>query len=151
MRTAIVRWSVTCGVATVIAGVVYHAGTTVQAQRELARQSRAEIGVSVIDFQKQHAAGEVLPVDVRSAASFAEGHISGAVGLPLADLIAGTADMSWLRRTADARLVVTYCACPTEASSLRAADLLRAGGIEARALVGGYDAWVDAGGAIERQ
>jgi rhodanese-related sulfurtransferase len=151
MRTAIVRWSVTCGVATVIAGVVYHAGTTVQAQRELARQSRAEIGVSVIDFQKQHAAGEVLPVDVRSAASFAEGHISGAVGLPLADLIAGTADMSWLRRTAGARLVVTYCACPTEASSLRAADLLRAGGIEARALVGGYEAWVDAGGAIERQ
>jgi rhodanese-related sulfurtransferase len=42
-------------------------------------------------------------------------------------------------------LVVVFCSCPHEESSLRVAELLRLGGLEARALSGGYEAWKRAG------
>jgi rhodanese-related sulfurtransferase len=48
------------------------------------------------------------------------------------------------------RLAVVYCSCPGDVSSVRAARrLLEAGLEDARALQGGFEAWIEAGGAVE--
>jgi len=48
------------------------------------------------------------------------------------------------------REVVTYCACPHEETSIRAAQLLLAAGFKnVRALKGGWDAWLKADGQLE--
>jgi rhodanese-related sulfurtransferase len=39
------------------------------------------------------------------------------------------------------RAVVTYCTCPSEATSIRAAGSLKEIGFEAAALMGGFEAW----------
>jgi rhodanese-related sulfurtransferase len=47
--------------------------------------------------------------------------------------------------------VIVYCACPNEASAARVAKLLKQRGYtRVRPLLGGMDAWVGAGYAIER-
>ena len=78
--------------------------------------------------------------------SFANGRIPGAIHVPVRDI---KAKLASVRKASKGRVVVTYCSCPTEASSLRAATLLTSAGITARALVGGFPRWVEAGGAIE--
>ena len=45
--------------------------------------------------------------------------------------------------------VITYCACPNDASALRAAHMLSRRGRRVRVLLGGIDAWSDAGYALE--
>ena len=44
---------------------------------------------------------------------------------------------------------ITYCACPNDASAVRAAKWLKAQGRQVRVLRGGIDAWVQAGLAVE--
>lgn len=47
--------------------------------------------------------------------------------------------------------VVVYCACPNEASAVKVAQTLRGLGFtRVRPLLGGIDAWIDAGHAVER-
>ena len=46
--------------------------------------------------------------------------------------------------------VITYCACSTDGGSVKAARILRSNGFtRARALKGGWNAWNQAGGAVE--
>ncbi|HET8646077.1 MAG TPA: rhodanese-like domain-containing protein, partial [Vicinamibacteria bacterium] len=50
------------------------------------------------------------------------------------------------------REVVTYCACPADEASIRAAEvLLQAGFKRVRTLKGGWEAWLAAGGPIEER
>lgn len=99
------------------------------------------------DFQGLHARGEVLVVDVRDAGSFANGRIPGAVHLLARDV---EAQVPAVKALAKGRVVVTYCSCPSESSSLRAAKQLSDAGVSAKALVGGFPRWVESGGAIDR-
>lgn len=103
--------------------------------------------IKFADFQPLYAAKKVLVVDVRDAESFATGHIAGAIHVPLSN-IEPRADE--VRRAANGRLVVTYCSCPSEGTSLAAAGRLARVGVKARALVGGFPRWVEFGGAVER-
>jgi rhodanese-related sulfurtransferase len=46
--------------------------------------------------------------------------------------------------------IVTYCACATDGGAVKAAQTLLANGFKrVRALKGGWNAWVQAGGAVE--
>jgi rhodanese-related sulfurtransferase len=48
------------------------------------------------------------------------------------------------------RLIVTYCACPSDEISTRAAQVLLESGFKnARVLKGGWQAWLKAGGQLE--
>lgn len=125
-------------------------GVTVVTLVGLARGSEQhppgkELLITVADVQPLHARGAVLVVDVREAESFANGHIPGAVHLLARDV---EAQAKAVKTLAKGRLIVTYCSCPTEASSLRAAKILS--GVKAKALLGGFPKWVESGGAIER-
>ena len=57
------------------------------------------------EFQKLYAEKKVLVVDVRNEASFAGGHIPGAINIPL-----GTEDRRIEPLKTEKRLIVTYCA-----------------------------------------
>ncbi len=88
----------------------------------------------------------VLVIDVRDPESFAKGRIPGAVNVDYTQVLA-QAD----RFKGETRTIVTYCACAREMTSARAALDLSAKGIAgARALVGGWDEWVQRGEKIER-
>ena len=80
------------------------------------------------------AAGATV-VDVRTAAEWDEGHVPGAVHVPLAHL---TSQLSELRRR---QPIVTYC--QTGGRSVTAASVLRAAGIaDVSNAEGGFDAWI---------
>ena len=106
-----------------------------------------ELLMAFAEFQPLQAHKSVLVVDVRDADSFANGRIPGALHEPVSDI---EAKLASVRKSSKGRVVVTYCSCPTEASSLRAAKVLTGAGITAKALVGGFPRWVESGGAIER-
>jgi membrane protein DedA with SNARE-associated domain/rhodanese-related sulfurtransferase len=70
-------------------------------------------------------------------------HIPGAMLLDLDEIDARADEFS------DDRDIVLYCACPNEESARRAAQILLARGFKrARPLVGGLDAWIASGRAV---
>jgi rhodanese-related sulfurtransferase len=84
---------------------------------------------------------DVRPKEVRAQ----EGIIPGAVPAHPADIDPAVSDYS---RELE---IVVYCACPNEASAAVAAKhLKRAGFKKIRPLLGGIDAWVQAGQPVER-
>jgi FkbM family methyltransferase len=98
------------------------------------------------DFVALHKSSAVIVLDVRDEGSFSKGHIPTALHAPMS----GLRDMLPALRKAS-QPIVAYCACPAEESSGRAIEYLRKNGVEgARALTGGYDAWVAAGKAIDK-
>jgi rhodanese-related sulfurtransferase len=95
--------------------------------------------MTVEAFRLLHAAGRARPVDVRSPSAFRAGHIPGAINVPLAEVDRRAAEIG---RWAAGAIVVTYCSCPSEQTSLDAARRLRAQGLtDVVALIGGYPAW----------
>lgn len=90
--------------------------------------------------------GAVIVLDVRDEASFSRGHIPTALLAP----ISGLREMLPALQKAS-HPIVAYCECPAEESSGRAVEYLRKNGVEgAKALTGGYDAWVLAGKTIDK-
>lgn len=84
-----------------------------------------------------------LILDVRSAADHGTGRIPGALPVTLADPHAAVAGVDKDRE------VVIYCACPNEVSAAKVAKMLMAMGFSrVRPLLGGTDAWREAGFAL---
>ena len=61
--------------------------------------------ISLADFKKAVDAGQVLILDVRDAGSYADGHIPGAILVPLADIAKNAPELK-----ASKKPIVTYCA-----------------------------------------
>ena len=86
--------------------------------------------------QKLEAGEEVVVVDVRSALESDVDSVPGALRIPLEDLETRHGDIP---RDRD---IILFCSCPNEASSARAALLLRKRGVvRVHPLQGGVDAW----------
>ena len=85
--------------------------------------------------------GEAVAVDVRGSVPYELGHIKGAAWLPLGLIAQRFGELP------QDKLIVTYCTCKAEETSLEAAMLLaKQHGFERVAvLVGGYPAWTGAG------
>jgi rhodanese-related sulfurtransferase len=77
---------------------------TIAASTAAVAQLAAE-RIEIAAFQKLYADKKVLVVDVRDEASFAGGHIPGAVNIPL-----GTEDHRIEPLKTEKRVIVTYCA-----------------------------------------
>jgi phage shock protein E len=63
--------------------------------------------ITLADFRKRAARSDVLILDARSAQAFAEGHIKGAVNLPLPDFTADT--LAQVIGTSPDREILIYC------------------------------------------
>ncbi|HVP87271.1 MAG TPA: rhodanese-like domain-containing protein [Casimicrobiaceae bacterium] len=85
-------------------------------------------------------------VDVRSAITQAgTGKIPGARAIDMQNIAAGFEGMP-----VDGEVIV-YCACPNEATAVKVAQRLQKLGFKRiRPLLGGIDAWIDAGFEVER-
>lgn len=84
--------------------------------------------------------GEAVLIDVRGSVPWELGHIEGAVWLPLGLVHQRAGELP------QDKLIVAYCTCKSEESSLDAVAALRKLGFQNVAvLTGGYPAWVAAG------
>lgn len=84
--------------------------------------------------------GEAIALDVRGTVPYKYGHIAGAVWIPLGHLDQRAVELP------EDELIVAYCTCKSEETSLDAAVRLSALGFENVAVLqGGYPAWVKAG------
>ena len=102
--------------------------------------------ISIDELKALMAKNAVLVIDVRDADSYAKGRIPGAVNVDYT-LIFQQAG----RFKGETRTIVTYCACAREMTSARAAvDLAEKGIPGAKALVGGWDEWVQRGEKVEK-
>ena len=93
----------------------------------------------------------VTIIDVRAASGLldSDNKIKGAVYVKLRRLKYRLAFLP-LRDVPRTQEVVTYCACPNDESSVRAAQVLREAGFKrARVLKGGWVAWKKANGQVE--
>jgi membrane protein DedA with SNARE-associated domain/rhodanese-related sulfurtransferase len=133
------------GAALVAAGLaMYWAVRWIERQRFI-RQLRMD-RISIQELTDMIDAGQVpVIVDVRPAeARMREGMIPGALASGISE---GPRVLQHLSREAE---IVVYCTCPNEASAaMMALHLKRAGFKRIRPLLGGMEAWVSAGRAIE--
>ena len=81
-------------------------------------------------------------VDVREPAEFGEGHVPGAINIPMGQLSArlGEIDRS--------RPVCVVCASGNRSAAMT--DVLTAAGYDAANVVGGTRAWVESGSPVEK-
>jgi len=109
-------------------------------RRQVIRSLRMErLTVGELNGMLQNGERPVI-LDVRSALAFAQAHIPGALSYDLHDRQAE------LPAIDPGMQVVIYCACPNEVSAARVAQLLRKAGLpKVRPLLGGIEAWMDAG------
>jgi membrane protein DedA with SNARE-associated domain/rhodanese-related sulfurtransferase len=116
-------------------------------QRQLFIRSLRMSRITVDELRRLMDEGkEILILDVRPAdVRAAEGIIPGAVAAHPAEIQAVKDIHSRERET------IVYCACPNEASAATAAKHLRRAGFKRiRPLLGGIDAWVEAGHPLKR-
>lgn len=106
---------------------------------------RSVTRISIDDLKALMEQNAVLVIDVRTPEEFAKGRIPGAVNVDYTQIFQ-QAD----RFKSEKRTIVTYCACSREMTSARAAVDLAAKGVAAKALVGGWDEWVQRKEKIER-
>jgi len=126
--------------------------------RALAERSLAEVGrlvatylttkddlepVSAEDLRRRMRARDVVVLDVRPEEEYRAGHLSGALGVPLAELERRLAEIP-----AD-REIVAYCRGPHCILSYEAVARLRAAGRQARRYEDGFPEWKLAGLPVE--
>lgn len=100
--------------------------------------------ISVADAKAAVAKGEAVVIDVRGPDAYKIAHIKGAIEHSIGRLEGN--DYKGLPKN---KLIIAYCSCPAEQTSLRAVTLLEQGGFtNAKALVGGNAAWEAAGGEM---
>ncbi|GAC1344058.1 MAG: metalloregulator ArsR/SmtB family transcription factor [Ktedonobacteraceae bacterium] len=99
--------------------------------------------ISSTELSQRMAAGDVVVLDVRPAIEYRQGHITGAVSMPLDELEARLADLPPTRE------IVAYCRGPYCLFADDAVTLLSARGYQARRLREGYPEWSAAGLPIE--
>ena len=83
-------------------------------------------------------------LDVRGPASFADGHVPGAINLPHGKIVE-----SKLAQFAADAMFVTYCAGPHCNGAFRGAIRLAQLGRPVKVMIGGLTGWVDEGFSLE--
>ena len=90
-------------------------------------------------------------IDVRSSAAFSESEdkVKGAIRVKLRKLKSRLA-LPPLKNVSHDSEVITYCSCPSDEASIRAAQILSEAGFKrVRALKDGWQGWLQAKGQLE--
>lgn len=129
------RWDTGQGVIT--------ANPTAATQRELEEIDSVTGAKEIFDQ------GDVLFVDARSTENYKDGHIPGAISLPVGQL--GERIGSFLKRYPPDQAIITYCSGRTCEDSHNLAQFLAdAGFINVRIFIDGYPGWESEGYPIEQ-
>jgi len=100
---------------------------------------RSEVDLST--FVAAHRDG-ALVIDVRELGEYADGHVPGAVPIPMGEVAARAGELP--------RGVPVYLICASGNRSLAAADYLVRVGVDARSVAGGTTAWARTGHPVTR-
>jgi rhodanese-related sulfurtransferase len=135
-----------------IAAVTREAAAAFALTQDDQRKTPAVEFITAEDLKATIARNETVTIiDVRSTKSYVASHdrIKGAVYVKLRRLNSRLAFPPLKNVPRDAP-VVTYCACPNDESSIRAAQILSGAGFKrARVLKGGWQTWLKANGPVE--
>ena len=107
-------------------------------ERIISRQredNNAQNAVSLGEMEQMIKAGNVLLLDVRPSAEYEFGHITGAVSVPMSELIDN------LKIIAKEKEIIAYCRGPFCALADEAVKILSGLGYKARRLDEGYPEW----------
>lgn len=108
--------------------------------RLLERKADTVARVTVAEAKQAVDSGQAVIVDVRPAADYANLHIRGAISLPAPET------GSRVKELPSDKLLITYCSCPAEQTSISASQMYTNNGYQnTAAMVGGTQAWVAAG------
>lgn len=101
--------------------------------------------ITAEDARTRASGGAAVVIDVREPNEYAEGHVAGALNMPLASLHQRLAELP------AGQTLVTYCNMRHRGASRceMAASLLAGRGYDARALDGGYPGWKQSGYPVE--
>ena len=100
--------------------------------------------ISIAEARTEFESGRAVMIDVRGNAAYQNGHIKGAQVLAFGEVAARAGELP------KDKLIILYCSCPAEHSSMAAGQALHAKGVDhTAALVGGYPAWQSAGYTVE--
>ncbi|MCB9743672.1 MAG: rhodanese-like domain-containing protein [Alphaproteobacteria bacterium] len=105
--------------------------------------ARRDVNVEALAQDKDAGSVPVL-VDVRTPGEFAEGHVPGAVNIPVDELGGRLSELESHKGDE------VYLICRSGSRSSRAADQLVAAGYSAVNVTGGTLAWIDSGRAVEQ-
>jgi rhodanese-related sulfurtransferase len=105
---------------------------------EFYNQRRAPQQISLIKATQLINHGNAKIVDIRSSSLYSDGHIIGAVSLPLSEL---KEKISKIDKFKTQPIVIT---CASGVESSRASAILKDSGFDVRILSGGIRAWTDA-------
>ena len=97
---------------------------------------------SVQDLAAAQKAGAITLIDVRTPGEYAEGHVAGAINIPV-DQVASR--LSEIPSTGDVHVI-----CAVGGRSLQATKTLTAKGVAAINVKGGTNAWIAAGLPVEK-
>lgn len=92
--------------------------------------------------QVADATHDATVVDVREPAEFAQGHIRGAVHMPMGQLAGRMSELDSSRRV--------HVICASGNRSRAMTDLLRSAGFDAYSVTGGVQAWIQSGRSVEK-
>ncbi|WP_339070156.1 metalloregulator ArsR/SmtB family transcription factor [Pseudomonas idahonensis] len=123
--------------------VDYNHGQIRQLLADSEQQPMRLEGISREELRQRLQEGGMTLLDVRSPEEFAQGHLPGAINIPMADLEQRLAELS-----TDQELVA-YCRGPYCVLSQNAAALLRAKGFKVRRLDEGFSDWQAVGLEVE--
>jgi rhodanese-related sulfurtransferase len=87
-------------------------------------------------------AREAVVVDIREPAEFVQGHVHGAVLVPVGQLAGRMFELDPHRPV--------YVICASGNRSRAMADLLRSAGFDAYSVAGGTQAWIQSGRSVEK-
>lgn len=99
--------------------------------------------ISIQELLRRMTDESVVLLDVRPDEEFSQGHLPGAVNIPLQDLARRLGELS-----SNAR-IVAYCRDPYCVLSTEAVMILRANGLQAQRLIGGVPEWRAVGLNVE--
>lgn len=135
--------------------LVYPGASNAQAylEADVVRSKSATVEfITVQELKSKLTQNELVTIiDVRSTSSYAasEDKIKGAIHVKLRRLKARLA-FPPLKNVPRDSVIVTYCACPSDDSSVRAAEVLAEAGFKrVRVLKGGWREWLKANGQVE--
>lgn len=104
-------------------------------------KKEASFVIEIEDLRQIIENEQIIILDIRDELSYLQGHIPGAILVPLSDVNRMAEDI-----LAAKKKIITYCSCPAEEASIDAAFRLRGkGAVEIHVLKGGYPAWAKAG------
>jgi rhodanese-related sulfurtransferase len=135
-----VLWGAACGGS---APVASPGGSSAEPASASASAGK-RVDLSMDDFIARHPEGLQI-VDVRTDGEYAGGHIPGTVHVPVDQLAADHPALQSLDKTKP-----VYFVCAVGGRSAKAADQMSAQGFHAINVLGGTNAWVDQGQALQK-